>query len=322
MSRRKSKEVYEKTFAYKFFLWLSGEKDPYLDVVEMKAQEEHVVSKQSIKERMDETQMAVDQVYNVDENRLIIWFNRIYRCMAVLFCIALAAGLLYTVSFLPATGAGERPVNNEVSERYIESGLQETGAVNIVTGMILDYRAFDTFGESNVLFVATITVLILLHIGKKNSKEKQEEIESDRLFEPKNDVILQAGATILVPVIILFGIYVILNGHLSPGGGFSGGAIIGAGLILYLNAFGFEKTEKLFHEKTYKWVSFCALTTYCLAKSYSFFTGANHLESHIPLGIPGHILSSGLILILNICVGLVVACTMYTFYAMFRKGDF
>ena len=89
-----------------------------------------------------------------------------------------------------------------------------------------------------------------------------------------------------------------------------------------MNAFGFEKTEKLFSEKTQKWVSFGALTTYCLAKSYSFFTGANHLESHIPLGTPGHILSSGLILLLNICVGMVVACTMYTFYVMFRKGDF
>mgnify|MGYP006976618559 CR=1 FL=1 len=42
----------------------------------------------------------------------------------------------------------------------------------------------------------------------------------------------------------------------------------------------------------------------------------------IPLGTPGDILSSGLILPLNICVGLVVACTMYAFYAMFRKGGF
>jgi multicomponent Na+:H+ antiporter subunit B len=46
------------------------------------------------------------------------------------------------------------------------------------------------------------------------------------------------------------------------------------------------------------------------------------METGIPLGTPGAILSSGLILPLNICVGLVVACTMYTFYAMFRKGGF
>ena len=46
-------------------------------------------------------------------------------------------------------------------------GLEEAGAVNMVSGMILDYRAFDTFGESNVLFAATTTVLILLHSRKR-----------------------------------------------------------------------------------------------------------------------------------------------------------
>ena len=53
-----------------------------------------------------------------------------------------------------------------------------------------------------------------------------------------------------------------------------------------------------------------------------YLTGAHHLESGIPLGTPGAILSSGLILPLNICVGLVVACTMYAFFALFRKGGF
>lgn len=148
------------------------------------------------------------------------------------------------------------------------------------------------------------------------------EMEEDRLYEPKNDVILQTAARFLVPPIFIFGIYVVLCGHLGPGGGFSGGAIIGAGLILYLNAFGFAKTERFFTRKTYQRSSFCALACYALAKSYSFFTGANHIESVIPKGTPGDILSSGLILLLNICVGIVVAGTMYTFYVMFRKGDY
>lgn len=321
MSKLKPQEQYEKTKAFRFFRWLSGSKDPYLGEVEMQPQKEWKTEDTTIKERMYERQMIRDKVYDVEHNGKLVFFHKVYAVAAILFCIALAGILLYTVSYLPRTGEADKPVNNEVPARYIESGLQETGAVNIVTGMILDYRAFDTFGESNVLFVATITVLILLHVNKKKNG-KEEEPENDRIYEPKNDVILQAAAGVLVPLIILFGIYVILNGHLSPGGGFSGGAIIGAGLILYLNAFGFKKTEKLFTEKTYKRVSFAALTTYCLAKSYSFYTGANELESHIPLGTPGHILSSGLILVLNICVGMVVACTMYTFYVMFRKGDF
>ena len=166
------------------------------------------------------------------------------------------------VSYLPPVGNALNPDNNEVAAKYIEDGLDDTGAVNIVTGMILDYRAFDTLGESNVLFIATCTVLILLRVDMHS--EKKEEDENDRLYEPKNDIILQKVAFFLVPLIMIFGIYIILNGHISPGGGFSGGAIIGAGLILYVNAFGFAKTEKFFTQKTYKWICFVALLFYCL----------------------------------------------------------
>lgn len=250
--------------------------------------------------------------------------KRTYWVLSVLLCLAVIAGLVTVVAAMPAFGSPDAPYNNEVSQRYIEQGLQETGAVNIVAGMILDYRAFDTFGESNVLFVAACSVLILLRIDRdKKGRPTLEAIaaeENDRIYEPKNDIILQRVATLLVPMILIFGIYVVLNGHLSPGGGFSGGAIIGAGLILYLNAFGFQKTERFFTYKTFSTVSFLALLSYGCLKTYSFFCGANHIDSHIPLGTPGAILSSGLILPLDICVGCVVACTMYTFYTMFRKG--
>lgn len=247
-----------------------------------------------------------------------------YRLLAVLIGSAIIYYLLLTVVKMPALGTPNAPVNNEVSARYIERGLQETGAVNIVAGMILDYRAFDTLGESTVLFIAACSVLTLLRIDlDQNGKPTQELIAAeadDRHHEPKNDVILQRSAAMLVPIILLFGIYIVLNGHLSPGGGFSGGAIIGAGLILYLNAFGFQKTERIMNFKVFTGVTFAALMFYACAKMYSFYTGANHLDSGIPLGTPGAILSSGLILPLNICVGLVVACTMYAFYALFRKG--
>ncbi|MCI9231542.1 MAG: hypothetical protein HFH96_10655, partial [Lachnospiraceae bacterium] len=260
------------------------------------------------------------KVYDLEHNFEMRIFNRIYRVFCILFCIFLVVMLLAAVSDLPPFGHAENPANNEVAQRYIEKGLEETGAVNIVTGMILDYRAFDTLGESHVLFIATCTVLILLR--RDGKKEQEEGQDNDRLYEPKNDVILQTVARVLVPPILLFGIYIILAGHLGPGGGFSGGAVIGAGLILYLNAFGFAKTERFFTAKTYRRMSFCALACYSIAKSYSFYTGANHIESVVPLGTPGAILSGGLILVLNICVGVVVAGTMYTFYVMFRKGGY
>lgn len=323
MSKKIPEEQYKKTLTYRLKQWLAGEDALTLDRVGMKPQKEFREDKKTIEKRKKEKTKLLERIYDIEHNAEMQIFHKIYRIFAVIFCISLVFVLLVAVSYLPTFGVAGNPVNNEVSQRYIENGLQETGAVNIVTGMILDYRAFDTLGESHVLFIATCTVLILLRNDKKKGKNSIGSMEeNDRLYEPKNDIILQTAARILVPPIVIFGIYVILGGHLGPGGGFSGGAIIGAGLILYLNAFGFAKTEKFFTAKTYKKLSFGALACYCLAKSYSFYTGANHIESVIPLGTPGAILSSGLILILNICVGIVVAGTMYTFYVMFRKGGY
>ena len=323
MSRKLPKDQYEKTFSYRLKQWADGSKDPYIGQVEMKPQKDYEEDIKQKEKRKEEKARLFASVYDVEHNAEMRIFLKIYHVFSVLFCIFLVLTLLTAVSYLPTIGHPENPANNEVAARYIENGLQETGAVNIVTGMILDYRAFDTLGESHVLFIATCTVLILLRIdGKKGKNGIQGTAGNDRVHEPKSDVILQTVAKILVPPIIIFGIYVILGGHLGPGGGFSGGAIIGAGLILYLNAFGFEKTERFFRASTYKKLSFTALACYSLSKCYSFYTGANHIESVIPLGTPGAILSSGLILVLNICVGLVVAGTMYTFYVMFRKGGY
>lgn len=283
-------------------------------------------------------------------------FYTVFRITAVILMILLTASLIICMFDLPGLFSPEHPGENTVAERYIEKGIEETGAVNFVAGMILDYRAFDTFGESNVLFTATICVMVLLMVqtpkpkkykhGKKGliarvikenetvsasdnneplpgSKAYYNELRDAREIEPlivKNDVILKTVAKFAVPFILMFGVYVILNGHLSPGGGFSGGAIVGSGFILASVAFGFEKTERFLNRKSAGIITFVSLLVYCLAKSYSFFTGANHLESGIPLGTPGAILSSGLILILNICVGFVVACTMYSFFSLMRRG--
>lgn len=320
MSRLLSEQEYRRTKAFKIKRWYRGERDPYVGRVEMKPQTPFKEDTEKKKQRLHDEAILKRNIYNIEKNKKLALFSKLYRIVSVLFVFVLIGILLYIVSYLPPTGNASNPDNNEVAAKYIEDGMKDTGAVNIVTGMILDYRAFDTLGESNVLFAATCTVFILLRLDSR-SKRKEEE-ENDRLYEPKNDIILQKVAFILVPMIIIFGIYVILNGHLSPGGGFSGGAIIGSGLILYVNAFGFKKIERFFTQKTYKWICFAALLFYCLAKTYSFYCGAHHLETGIPLGTPGAILSAGLILPLNICVGLVVACTMYAFYAMFRKGGF
>ena len=221
MSRKVPEEKYQKTVSYRFRRWLDGTKDPFLGQVEMRRQEPFQEDEETRERRERDEKLLRDKVYDTENNFEVRIFQRFYKVFSVLFCIFLVAMLLAAVSDLPVFGHADNPVNNEVAERYIEKGLQETGAVNIVTGMILDYRAFDTLGESHVLFIATCTVLILLRVNKK--KEQVEDENNDRIYEPKNDVILQTAARVLVPPIFIFGIYIILAGHLGPGGGFSGG---------------------------------------------------------------------------------------------------
>lgn len=246
---------------------------------------------------------------------IIHFFDALYHVAAVAVCLLLSGTLIYMAFRLPAFGEADTPHNNEVYERYIEHAVDETGAINAVSGMILDYRAFDTLGESHVLFTAVMCVMILL---KTTSSDKS--VSGDSYFDLTSDIPLKNVIKYLFPFVLIFGMYVILAGHLGPGGGFAGGAILGAGMILLSCAYGDDKTKIIFSEKVFKVITCTSLCFYSLSKAYSFFVGANGLESMIPLGTPGEILSAGLILPLNIAVGLVVACTMFGFYSLFLNS--
>ncbi len=250
-------------------------------------------------------------------------FYALYYVVAVISCILLIGVLLFTIANLPRYGV-ENPETTEMVRRYVEDGVRETGAVNIVAGLILDYRAFDTLGESHVLFTALICVMILLRLDKKNMRTGYEDyyaIRDEKFHRISKEAIMRNVAAVLVPCIFVYGIYVLLNGQNGPGGGFSGGAVIGSGLIIFSAAFGFGKADRVFTWKLSSWITFAALSFYSFAKGYVFFTGANHLENHIPKGTPGAILSGGLILPLDIAVGMVVAFTMYGFYSLFVRGS-
>lgn len=250
-------------------------------------------------------------------------FNVFYISVAVVSCALLIGMLLFTISYLPRYGV-ENPESTLVVKRYVENGLQETGAVNIVAGIILDYRAFDTLGESHVLFTALMCVTVLLRKDRKNMRSQYEDfytIRDEKYHELYGESIMKMVATILLPCLLMYGSYVLLNGQISPGGGFSGGAVMGSGLIVCAASFGFMSTDRVITKRVADMITFFALGFYSFAKGYVFFTGANGMENHIPKGTPGAILSGGLILPLDVAVGLVVACTMFGFYSLFRRGS-
>ncbi|MBQ7246728.1 MAG: hypothetical protein IJS22_01360 [Lachnospiraceae bacterium] len=302
--------------------WLDGECDPTRDIYEIAR-----VPDASRSELKDMARKSREEIASRDTTRSAIsaqkkGFYAIYTIVAIVSCIALIGVLLYSVSLLPQYGR-VNPRAAAVVERYIEDGVAETGAINIVSGIILDYRAFDTLGESHVLFTALLCVMVLLRMDSKNMRNKKEDyalMMHENFFDLSHDGIIRTVAKVLLPSLLVFGAYVLLNGQNSPGGGFSGGSILGATLIIAASSFGLSRIGNVFTRRASECATFISLSFYSFAKGYVFFTGANGLENHIPKGTPGAILSGGLILPLDIAVGIVVTCTMFGFYSLFRKG--
>lgn len=285
------------------------------------AQRETAIDKKQLEAAYEERVLA-ERFQKWSATKGAKWYHGIYALLAIIICAALIWILLSTVAALPVFGREDNPVNNEVYERYIEKGMEETGAINAVSGMILNYRAFDTLGESFVLFVAACSVILLLKLPENtSSSEYLEAMAYDRHYEPKNDLILQTATRYLFPILLMFSIYVWLNGHLSPGGGFSGGAVLGAALILFVLAYGSKSIRSFFNHSIYNFIKVSALCLYALILLYYAYTGANGLPSIIPLGTPGRLFSAGFIPAINVAVGFEVACTMFGFYAYFRKGE-
>ena len=82
--------------------------------------------------------------------------------LSTIVAVNLIVILLTTVSLLPAFGLADDPTVNEVYDRYVERGLEETGALNIVAAVLFSYRSFDTLGEAFVLFTAVLAVMVLM----------------------------------------------------------------------------------------------------------------------------------------------------------------
>ena len=269
----------------------------------------HVVRR----EHREQDECKVQKDLNADKGM----FRHFYNTVSVIIGLGLTGVLVYTVSVLPPFGDPSNPTNNEVPRKFIEEGVLDTGALNVVASMLFEYRAFDTLGEAAVLIAAVGAVLILL---RSDGPLHTFHAFVREMEEPRQDIILKYMSFLLVGMIMIFGCYVIMNGHLTPGGGFSGGAILGASLVLYVSTFGTTHAYKFLNYKICCRIISASLIFYIVAKGYSFFTGANQIASNIPIGTPGNLFSAGLIMPLNISVGLIVSCSIYMIYILFGKG--
>lgn len=109
----------------------------------------------------------------IDEFKLFLFKPGVASIASVIIAVMFTISLLYSVAHMPAFGDPNGPTHNELSQRYVEKGTEETGVVNTIAGMILVYRGFDTFGEATILFVAVEGVVSMMR--KKYNPEDEEE---------------------------------------------------------------------------------------------------------------------------------------------------
>ena len=150
------------------------------------------------------------------------WFNR-------LAFLGAATVLFFTARNIPHFGDPDASAATHVSPRYIEKAKDETGAHNMVTAVLADYRSYDTLGETVVIFTAGMACLMVLGVFENG----RHTFVATKMFEPFGSNIIDAAARMLLPFILTFAAYVVVHGHDSPGGGFQGGAICAAAIILF-----------------------------------------------------------------------------------------
>ena len=195
------------------------------------------------------------------------------KVVSLLFMAALFALLLYVVAYMPPMGDAENPTNSsEVIKRYLEKAEEETYTVNVITGVILNYRGYDTMGEVSVIFCALAAVLAVM------GREKKGKIYAyvDRSRVPSS-VIVRTMVAFLVPFVILFSIYTIMHGELSPGGGFQGGAIIGASMIIFTTIFGLYEASERIPQKLRSPLEGSAAITFFIVGVLGLLGGGNFL---------------------------------------------
>ena len=197
---------------------------------------------------------------------------------------------------------------NMSAQYYATHTAQDTGAANIVTAIIVTFRGLDTLGEVTVLFLTAAIVALVLADGAGGKVLQRWPVGE----------LLQTGTRLLVPLIMLFGAYVFVNGHLTPGGGFQGGAILASGMLLLLLA---DPARRFSHKLISRIESVSGLF-YVTIGVVGLFLAGGFLDNRIlPLGEFGSILSAGAIPLIYVLIGLKVGAEFSSIMASLSESE-
>jgi len=206
------------------------------------------------------------------------------RIVSILLLIIVAVGIGRSLRKIPF-GAPK----TKVGRYYIDEGIKETGSANIVTSVVVSYRGFDTLGEVTVLFIAAIGLgAVLTSSGGKETRK----------IEPAS-LVLYTGCRLLFPLILIFGSYIFIHGHLTPGGGFQGGAIIASGfLLIYLGC-----RERRISKIASKLAESLGGLVFLVTGLLGLLFGGHFLINFLPKGTANTLFSAGIIPIIYIAIG-------------------
>ncbi len=223
------------------------------------------------------------------------------------------AALIYGSLDMPPFGDPNNPAHQHVAPRYIEDSPQEIGLPNMVTSVLASYRAFDTLGETAVVFAAAIGVLSLLGLPKRD----RQAIESGL----KSHLVLRVVAKLIIPLTILFALYVQFHGDYGPGGGFQAGVIAAAAIILYALVLGLPMATHVVQPALLKTLAALGVLIYAGTGVANFFLGGNFLDYNMLASDPVAGQHIGIILI-ELGVGITVFAAMLSiFYAFAGQAE-
>ena len=185
---------------------------------------------------------------------------------------------------------------NLTAAYYAAHTAEDIGAANIVTAIIVTYRGLDTLGEVTVLFLTAAIIGLVLSQGNRQRQQPQRKL-------PPAGELLVTGTRLLLPLILLFGAYVFTHGHLTPGGGFQGGAIIASAMLLLL----LSNPMKRFSHRLITVVESASGLAFVIIGLLGIAWAGGFLDNRIlPIGTFGELFSAGAIPIIYAFVGLKV----------------
>jgi multicomponent Na+:H+ antiporter subunit B len=181
-------------------------------------------------------------------------------------------------------------------------GLTERHATDLVTALNFDIRGFDTLGEEFILFGSVLGVVLILR-ELRDEHERPNSVESEQHhFEGASEA-LAALAIGLVPGMIALGIYVIVHGQLTPGGGFQGGIVLASGPMAIFLSGGYLRLRLTTPHTLIELGDAIGAAGYGLVGLGGLvFTGI-FFKNFLPFGIPGHLLSAGQMDLASVAVG-------------------